>query len=51
VDEGAAQRDQRSGEELGIVDVPGGRDGAPHAVETGLDRAGGERRFAGFDPR
>jgi hypothetical protein len=49
VDERAAQRDQRLGDDLGVVDVSRGRHCAAHAVETGLDRAGGKCRLAGLD--
>ena len=51
VDERAAQRDERPREELAIVDPPCSGDGAAHAVDARLDRAGGERRFPGLELR
>jgi hypothetical protein len=51
VDERAAQRYERPGQGLAVVDLPGGRDGAPKALDTRLDRSGGEGGFAGFDLR
>ena len=51
VDERAPERDQRPREELAVVDASSGRDGAAQTVETGFDRAGGERRLAGLDLR
>ena len=51
VDERAPERDQRPREELAVVDASSGRDGAAQTVETGFDRAGGERGLAGLDLR
>jgi hypothetical protein len=48
VDERSAQGNQRTGEDLGIVGVPSYCHGAPHSMETCLERAGGERRLAGL---
>jgi hypothetical protein len=51
VHEGAAQRDQRSGKQLAVAVVAGGRYSAPQAVEAGVDRARGHGRFAGLHLR